>query len=55
MKEKKAYEAPCFRKVRLEVKSAVLAECRNSPDQTPMTGSRTCKLTYACPRTGVTG
>jgi hypothetical protein len=32
---KKAYEAPTVKKVRLEVKNAVLATCNASPNMTP--------------------
>jgi len=42
--EKKAYEAPVVRKVRLVVKNAILGNCNASPDQTPKILDQTCSL-----------
>lgn len=35
MSDKKCYEAPVVKKIRLEVKNAVLATCHTSYDATP--------------------
>jgi hypothetical protein len=45
---KKPYEAPTVKKVRLEVKNAVLGICNTSsaPDAITPPG---CKITIACP------
>ena len=48
---KKPYEAPTLRKVRLEIKSAVLAVCHSSPTLTPRgpaPGYTPCFITPGC-------
>ena len=45
-KEKRPYEPPAFRKVRLEVKSSVLAVCSLSTSVSPIFG--TCKTVAPC-------
>ena len=42
MKEKKKYEAPAVKKVRLAINNAILAGCHSSPNITPLTGTTTC-------------
>jgi hypothetical protein len=39
---RKIYEAPAVRKVRLVVKSAILGNCNTSTDSTPLIGGQTC-------------
>lgn len=45
-KEKKPYEAPAFRAVRLEIKSSILASCRLSGTMTQT--QQNCKLGSTC-------
>lgn len=49
---KKPYQAPAIKKVRLEIKNAVLAVCHNSPNLTPRAGTypniTPCRVTVGC-------
>lgn len=45
--EKKPYQAPVVKKVKLEVKNAVLAVCHASPNMDPQ-GPLPCSLTVGC-------
>ena len=46
---KKPYEAPVVKKVRLEIKNAVLAVCHSSPNLTPKQAPiNNCALESAC-------
>ncbi len=44
---KKTYQAPAVKKVRLMVKNAILAVCHTSPVNDPK-GTSSCKLTPRC-------
>ncbi len=46
--EKKAYEAPAVRKVRLVVTHAILADCHNSPNLEPKGELGSCTVTVGC-------
>ena len=52
LENKQAYEKPLLRKVRLEVKTSVLAACNTSAVSTPGTGvapaTLGCKLVTMC-------
>ncbi len=41
---KKPYEAPIVKKVRLEVRNAVLAVCHSSPNLSPKVGAIACHV-----------
>ena len=44
---KKPYKAPVVKKVKLEIKDAILAVCHSSTITTPK-GSSTCEITPRC-------
>ena len=46
--DKKRYEAPAVKKVRLEVKESILAVCHSSADQTPQAGEIACSAATGC-------
>lgn len=45
MEDKKEYEPPAIRKVRLEVKTSVLGNCSITPTNLIRVGDRTCHVT----------
>ncbi len=51
MEKKQAYEKPALRKVRLEVKTSVLASCHSSVVTSPQTAPVPCKLNNICATT----
>jgi len=42
--EKKTYQAPKVKRIRLVVKHAILADCHESPNLTPKIGAQTCSM-----------
>jgi len=45
---KKRYEAPAVKRVRLVIKNSVLAVCHSSPNLTPRSQGASCNISVAC-------
>jgi len=45
---KKRYEAPAVKRVRLVIKNSVLAVCHSSPNTTPKDNGISCQISVAC-------
>jgi hypothetical protein len=45
---KKSYQPPTVKKVRLVIKNSVLAVCHASPNMDPKSGAVGCSLTPGC-------